>query len=178
MIFFKQFDNAHKLINKYFDDKVDKGDHPYKDHLIRVCNAIEEERRHKCYEDKSCLSLYYYKCEIVALLHDILEDTECTIEELKDNGFDDEIINAIVAITRKKEETYYLDFIERVSKNDLASLVKNYDLEDNMDIKRLNKFDEYEQKRLRKYFYCWQFLNNKISIVECNNLIHPDRKFR
>ena len=47
--------------------------------------------------------------------------------------------------------------------------VKIYDLEDNMNIKRLNKFDESDQKRLRKYFYCQKYLKGEISAVKCNN---------
>ena len=68
------------------------------------------------------------------------------------------IIEAIKSVTRKKEEQYYFDFIERARNNDIGRLVKIYDLENNMDIKRLSTFGDYEQKRLKKYWYAWKYL--------------------
>ena len=115
------------------------------------------------------------KAIIVAILHDILEDTECTTTVLFDEGFDEEIIDAVVAITRKKNEQYYFDFIERVSKNPIAKIVKICDLENNMDIRRLNKFGDYEMKRLKKYWHCWKFLKGELTADEVNNAIHPNR---
>ena len=47
-----------------------------------------------------------------------------------------------------------------------------------MDVRRLNKFGEYEQKRLKKYWYSWKFLKGEINELVANNEIHPDRKFR
>ena len=169
---------AYDLDKEYFKDKVDKGGHKYIDHLLHVSERIEDLANEKVEDHKSTLGLYYKKAEIVALLHDILEDTDCTPEILKEKGFDDEIINAVIAITRKKEEQYYFDFIDRVKKNDLAKLVKIYDLEDNMDIKRLSQFGDYEQKRLKKYWYCWKYLKGEITSIQCNNAIHPDRLLR
>ena len=172
-----KFEAQRKIVYDFvidlFKDKVDKGGHPYIGHLTRVCKAVEQEKEEKCTDSK--LSLFYEKACIVALLHDVLEDTEMTTADLKLKGFDNEIIKAVDALTRQKEENKYFDFIERVAKNDIARIVKIYDLEDNMDIRRLNVFDEYEQKRLRKYFYCWKYLKGEISAVQCNNTIHPDR---
>lgn len=169
---------AYDLVNDLFKDKVDKGGHPYIGHLLRVSQAIEHEKEETCSYPNSTLSLFYEKASIVALLHDVLEDTEMTTTNLESKGFDEEIIKAVDAITRRKEENKYFDFIERVSKNDIARLVKIYDLEDNMNIKRLDKFNESDQKRLRKYFYCWKYLKGEISAVKCNNTIHPDRLFK
>jgi hypothetical protein len=169
---------ALNLVKKYFNDKYDKGGHSYKEHLYAVAQAIDDEKKKKVSDRNSTLAIFYDKCWIVGILHDILEDTECTVEELKINGFDDEIIEAIQSVTRKKDEQYYFDFIERVSKNDIGRIVKIYDLENNMDIRRLNEFGEYEQKRLRKYFYSWKFLKGEINALSANNIIHPDRKWR
>ena len=166
------------LINKYFDGKTDKGGNNYKNHLYYVAYSILNEKSLKVKDKKSSLSLFYDKAYYVALLHDILEDTDCSEQELRDIGCDDEIIDAIKAITRKKEEQYYFDFIKRVSQNDIARIVKIYDLEHNMDIRRLNTFGDYEQKRLKKYWYSWKYLKGEISEIECNNSIHPNRKFR
>ena len=146
--------------------------------MMRVWTAIEEEKNQKVSDENSTLALYYEKAIIVAILHDIVEDTDVTLEYLTNGGFDKEIVNAIDAITRRKEEQYYFDFIERVKKNDIAKLVKIYDLEDNMDSRRLKTFGDYEQKRLKKYWYCWKYLKGEIDSVTCNNTIHPDRLWR
>lgn len=167
-----------KLLDKYFEGKTDKGGNDYKKHLYAVADAVLKEKSLKVKDKNSTLSLYYDKAYYVALLHDILEDTDCSEQELIDIGCDDEIIDAIKAITRKDIEQYYFDFIERVSQNDIARLVKIYDLENNMDIRRLKTFGDYEQKRLKKYWYCWKYLKGEISGLQCNNIIHPDRKFR
>ena len=167
-----------KLIEKYFKDKKDKGGHDYVNHLYAVCDAVEKEASINCVDMNSSLGQFYRKASIVALLHDILEDTDCTEEELKEAGCDEEIIEAIKSVTRRKDEQYYFDFIERASKNDIGRLVKKYDLENNMDIKRLDKFGDYEQKRLKKYWYCWKYLKGEINSLIANNSMHPDRLFR
>ena len=94
----------------------------------------------------------------MALLHDIIEDTDMTRDMLSKEGIDDiEILDAIESVTRQKNEKYF-DFIKRVSKNNIGRIVKIYDLENNMDIKRLNTFGEYEKKRLNKYWWSWRYL--------------------
>lgn len=173
-----QWGTAYDLVTKMFKDKVDKGGHPYIGHLTRVYSNIEHEKNQKCEDDKSTLSLFYEKACVVALLHDIVEDTDITLDDLKEMKFDSEIVDAVDAITRREDETKYFDFIERVKKNDIARIVKIYDLEDNMDITRLNMFGDYEQKRLKKYWYCWKYLKGEITATECNNNIHPDRKIK
>ena len=169
---------VYDLIIKYFKDKKDKGGHDYVHHLDYVANAIHQEAVNKVSDQNSSLGIFYRKAEIVGLLHDILEDTDCTEQELRDVGCDDEIINAIKSVTRQKDEQYYFDFIKRASKNDIGRIVKIYDLENNMDVRRLDKFTDYEQKRLKKYWYSWKFLKGEIGEVAANNIIHPDRLFR
>ena len=176
--FIKLRDNVIHLLDKYFKDKKDKGGNDYVLHLYSVADAVQNEAEHKVADPRSSLAIFYRKAFIVGLLHDILEDTECTEEELKEIGCDDEIIEAIQSITRRKDEQYYFDFIKRASKNDIGRLVKIYDLENNMDIRRLDKFEDYEQKRLKKYWYSWKFLKREISEVTANNSIHPDRKIK
>lgn len=64
---------------------------------------------------------------IVALLHDVVEDTDFTYSDLKSNGFSDTVIHAVEAITKLPGEKY-ADYIERVSKNSIALFVKKIDL--------------------------------------------------
>ena len=77
------------------------------------------------------LQMDTYEEKIVAVLHDVLEDTDCTIESLQDRGFSEEIILALNAITRKIDEKY-IEYIERVKNNELARKVKIKDLMDNL----------------------------------------------
>lgn len=157
--------NVYKIITAYFGDKKDDGGHDYLQHLYAVADSIEQKANYEVIDHKSSLGIFYKKAYIVALLHDIFEDTDCTEQELKDIGCDDEIIEAIKSVTRHKDENYF-DFIERANKNDIGRIVKIYDLENNMDIRRLSKFEDYEQKRLKKYWYSWNFLKGNIHTMK------------
>ena len=170
--------NTIGLINMYFRDKIDKGGNSYIKHLWSVAEAIEREALAEVVDPNSSKGIFYKKAFIVALLHDILEDTDTTEDELHKIGCDDEMIEAIKSVTRNKDERYYFDFIERASKNDIGRIVKKYDLENNMDIRRLKTFSDDDLKRLKKYWYSWMFIKGEITAIEANNAIHPDRLFR
>jgi len=88
--------------------------------------------------------------KIVAVLHDVVEDTEWTLEQLVSEGFPENIVVAIDCLSRQPEETYE-QFIDRVLTNRLATQVKLYDLEDNMDTTRLNVLTEKDWERLQRY---------------------------
>ena len=159
-----------ELISKYFKNKVDKGGQPYIGHLRRVAEKVDKIVNEKYQYSSIRLSDNYNKAVLVAYLHDILEDTDCTVPELEDIGCDKEIIDAILAITRSVNEDKYFDFIKRVKKNPIARIVKIADLEDNMDITRLNKFGEYEQKRLMKYWYSRKYLKDEFTEEQCSQI--------
>ena len=87
--------------------------------------------------------------KIAALLHDVIEDTSVTMADLAKAGFSEKVLDAIQCLTKKEGEEY-MDFIQRVSGNEIAAKVKIQDLNDNMDISRLNgrkpwKMDTYKQ---------------------------------
>lgn len=169
----KELFDALVLINKKFEDKVDKGGKPYVNHLFSVSNKIKNLVVDLTLwgDGANDAVLFYQKCRVVALLHDILEDTNTTVDELKDNGFSDDIIDAVVAITRRKDEKSYIDYIDRLKLNDMAKCVKIYDLEDNMNITRLQNIDDSDLKRIKKYFYCHKYLYGTITKQELiNNL--------
>lgn len=150
--------NVNELITKYFAGKIDKGGHSYSDHLYNVASKAKIMADILGYDSLTSNNVY-----LIGLLHDILEDTECTEDELKDVGCSSEIIDTIKIVTRKHEDKFYFDFIKRISQNELATIVKLADLEHNMDITRLSKFGEYEMKRLKKYWYSYKFLSGKIT---------------
>ena len=110
------------LAIKMHEGQVDKLGKPYIDHLFRVG-----------FRGKSVSEMK------VGILHDIIEDTDMTLSELKRTGLlSNEELDAIDHLTRKEGETYF-DYINRVSKNELATKVKLNDLRDNLDLMKLRK---------------------------------------
>jgi len=112
--------------------QVDKAGHPYILHVLSVmegCHTIE--------------------MKIVAALHDIVEDTPVTLEELREFGFTEEIVEAVDAVTRRKGEEY-MDFIDRAAKNKLGRLVKYYDVVDHLN--RKENIPESLSKRYEKAY--------------------------
>ncbi len=121
-------------------NQVDKAGSPYIFHPIRVSNrcSTDDER-------------------IVALLHDTIEDTEVTSEYLLTEGFPRNIVDAILSVTRNEGESYE-DFIKRSKLNPIGRQVKLHDLEDNMDITRLNELTGKDIDRLNKYIKAYKYL--------------------
>ncbi len=95
---------------------------------------------------------------IVALLHDTIEDTYVTADYLRENGFPEEIVEAVLSVTRNEEETYE-EFVKRAKQNPIGRNVKKHDLEDNMDITRLPELTAKDMERLNKYLKSYRFLN-------------------
>ena len=129
---------AYVLADVYHKGQVDKSGKPYMAHLSYVSDH--------------CIG----KAKIVALLHDILEDTSCTVEELSATGFDEEIIEAVKAVTKGNES--YEQYLECVKGNELAREVKLEDLKHNMDLTRLTEVGEEELKRVEKYRAALKYL--------------------
>lgn len=87
-------------------------------------------------------------------MHDVLEDSDMTVSDLRSEGFSEDVLAALGALTRRDGEDY-MDFIRRLSSNPLAVRVKLADLEDNMDISRLGG---KEHPKLSLYKEAWRFL--------------------
>jgi (p)ppGpp synthase/HD superfamily hydrolase len=94
---------------------------------------------------------------IVAILHDVVEDSDWTIEALRGRGFPEEILAAVDALTRRSEETYE-QFVDRAAAHPLARRVKLADLEDNMDARRMREVGTREAERLNRYLAAWRKL--------------------
>ena len=97
--------------------------------------------------------------KICGVLHDVVEDSDWTIEDLINEGFSEEVISVIKCLTKKTENENYDEFIERVAKDPIATKVKLNDLLDNMDITRLNELSEQDLHRLNKYLRAYKKLN-------------------
>lgn len=134
------FDRALQIAIQAHREQKDKSGREYIMHPIRVAERCKDPR-----------------AKIVALLHDTIEDTGVTAEYLHSEGFPDEIINGVLSMTKQEGESYE-DFVRRAAKNPIGKEVKIADLEDNMDIRRLQKITEDDVARLRKYLRAWQYL--------------------
>lgn len=90
------------------------------------------------------------EARIVALLHDVVEDSDCTLDALRAEGFPESVVQAVDRLTRREGETYEA-FIERILPDSLACRVKLADIEDNLDIRRIGVLDEKALQRLQRY---------------------------
>lgn len=98
---------------------------------------------------------------MVAVLHDVVEDTPYTLLGLQQAGYPEPVLEALDCLTRRGNETYE-EFIERVKANPLARKVKIADLEDNMDIRRISDPQEKDMERLKKYRRAWSELTEEM----------------
>ena len=96
----------------------------------------------------------------VALLHDVAEDTDITLEELKSEGFHDEIIAALKLLTHD-DKVPYMEYVRAVKTNAIATKVKLADLRHNSDLTRLDIVDEKAMKRAEKYKEAINILEEK-----------------
>ena len=94
---------------------------------------------------------------IVALLHDVVEDTEYTLEDLRSFGFSDEVLEAIALLTHEPDVPY-VEYLERIKTNQLAKTVKLADIMHNSDQTRLEANDERAEYWEKKYTRARQIL--------------------
>lgn len=87
---------------------------------------------------------------IAAVLHDVVEDTNWTIEQLAAEGFNQDILGAVSLLTHDKKEPYH-KYIDKIKENPIAVKVKIADLEDNLDIKRIAHPTAKDYFRLAHY---------------------------
>jgi (p)ppGpp synthase/HD superfamily hydrolase len=96
---------------------------------------------------------------IVAVLHDVVEDTSVTLDDLRREGFSDEVLEAVRLLTHE-EGISYEDYVARLKPHPLAKKIKLADLEDNSDIRRLSGIEDKDLERLRKYHRAWTILRS------------------
>jgi (p)ppGpp synthase/HD superfamily hydrolase len=93
-----------------------------------------------------------------AVLHDVVEDTDTTLEDLRAEGFPEEVLAAVALLTHDKRKVAYREYIERIAADPLARKVKLADLEDNLNVQRLARLGVHETLRLKRYFEAWRRL--------------------
>jgi (p)ppGpp synthase/HD superfamily hydrolase len=113
--------------------QVDKGGAPYILHPLKVMLRMTtlEER-------------------IVAVLHDVVEDCEISLDDLRKEGFSEEVLSAIESVTKAPGESYE-DFVERAAQNPIGRVVKLADLQENSDLSRIASPSWEDLERIEKY---------------------------
>ena len=96
---------------------------------------------------------------MVAVLHDVVEDTRISFQDLRKAGYPESVIKALDGLTRRKNESYE-QFVERAKSNAVARKVKIADL-DNMDLRRIKNPQPRDLERLESYERAWSILTNR-----------------
>lgn len=124
---------ALKLCFEAHKDQVDKSGIPYVFHPFHLAEQMKDE-----------------KTTVVALLHDVVEDTDYTIEEIAKLGFDNDIIDALKLLTHD-DSVPYMEYVAKIKNNEIAKAVKYADLMHNSDLTRLDHVDKKAIERKQKY---------------------------
>ena len=114
-------------------DQTDKSGMPYVFHPFHLAEQMDTE-----------------ETVIIALLHDIVEDTDYTLADLAAMGFPDNVIDALALMTHDPKVPY-MEYVKGISANPLATKVKLADLRHNSDVTRLDHIDEKALSRVKKY---------------------------
>ena len=138
---FNLIDKALSIAVAAHAGQTDKGGDNYILHPLRLMMKFEEE-----------------DLRIVAILHDVIEDSSLSVGDLKEIGFPQDIVEAIDALTKRKGEQYE-DFILRIKFNGMAKRVKIEDIKDNMNLLRIPNVDEVDLARVKKYHHALKVLS-------------------
>ena len=140
-------ENAIALAAKHFAGITDKSGQPYILHCIRVMMGVDS-----------------LDAKMVGVLHDLVEDTPVTLDDLRSHGFSDPVVQGVDLMTHRSE-TSYLDYVIRLRENELARQVKLSDLRDNLSLDRVLLRGERFQRdlsRVGKYVATYRFLVDEI----------------
>lgn len=141
MIYTETTKKALKLCFEAHKEQVDKSGMPYVFHPFYLAQQMTDETT-----------------VTVALLHDVVEDTDYTFDDLRKLGFGEEVISALILLTHN-ENVPYMQYIEEIKKNPVARAVKTADLRHNSDLSRLSKVDKNALERKEKYLRALEILS-------------------
>ncbi len=133
MIYTPNTKKALKLCFEAHKNQADKSGLPYVFHPFHVAEQMTDE-----------------KTTIVALLHDVIEDTSYTLQDLRNLGFDEDVLGALELMTHDKNVPY-IDYVAKIKGNAIAKTVKLADLSHNSDLTRLDEINEAALNRVEKY---------------------------
>lgn len=131
---------AMKLCFQAHKDQLDKSGIPYVFHPIHLAEQMDDEYS-----------------TVTALLHDVVEDTSYTFEDLRNFGYPEAVLEALRLLTHDKAVPY-MEYVAAVRENPIARKVKLADLRHNSDITRLDVIDQRALERVKKYREAINFL--------------------
>ncbi len=126
------------------EGQFDKGGKPYILHPLHLMNQL----------------MFDVQLAVIAVLHDVVEDSSYTFDDLVSEGFSDRVLAALVLLTHDDSEDYLEDYIPKICTNHDAIRVKRKDLEHNSDITRLKGVRDKDLERLRKYHAAFTMLSD------------------
>lgn len=141
MIYTEQTKKALKLCFEAHKEQTDKSGMPYVFHPFHLAEQMETE-----------------ETVILALLHDVVEDTDNTLEDLRELGFGENVMEALALLTHD-DGVDYMEYVQAIKGNPIAKEVKLADLRHNSDISRLDTVDEKALERREKYLQAMKLLN-------------------
>ena len=136
-----------KALRLCFDahrDQVDKTGLPYVFHPFHLAEQMKDEATTVC-----------------ALLHDVVEDTDYTLDDLRAMGFPAEVVDALALLTHDPAVPY-MDYVKEIAQNPIARKVKMADLRHNSDLSRMDVVDERALQRNEKYKRALAYLRRHI----------------
>lgn len=133
MIYTEATRKAMKVAFDAHRGQVDRAGIDYVNHPLHVAELMDDEA-------STC----------AALLHDVVEDTDWTIENLREEGFSEDVLDALVLLTHE-DGVSYMDYVAALKGNSIARKVKLADLAHNSDLTRLPEVNEGDLRRVRKY---------------------------
>ena len=140
MIYTTNTKKALKLCFEAHKNQVDKSGMPYVFHPFHLAEQMETE-----------------ETTIVALLHDVVEDTDYTLENLREMEFGETVVKALSLLTHD-DAVEYMDYVRAIKENPIAKAVKLADLRHNSDLSRLDVIDEKALIRQEKYLKAMDLL--------------------
>jgi (p)ppGpp synthase/HD superfamily hydrolase len=149
-------EKALQIAARAHEGQTDKEGLPYILHPLRVMMKVQGE-----------------EAQIVGVFHDVIEDTAISADDLRQAGFSEKVVAAVLCVTHRPDEPY-ADYVVRCKGNEVARRVKLADLEDNSRLDRTilrpRQFGD-DVARLRKYFLSYKFLTDQITEEQYRTLM-------
>ena len=133
---------AIKTAFKAHEGAVDRSGLPYITHPLHLAESMDTE-------DET----------VAAILHDVVEDTDITIDDLRKEGFTETQLEAVRLLTHE-DGISYMDYVKRLKSNPIAKKVKLSDLKHNMDRTRIRNASEKDEARYQKYETAYKYLTD------------------
>jgi (p)ppGpp synthase/HD superfamily hydrolase len=149
-------EKALQIAAQAHEGQKDKEGLPYTLHPLRVMSRVEGD-----------------EAQIVAVLHDVIEDTKVTLDELRRAGFSETVLAAVQCVTHRKDEPY-ADYVVACKNNPIARQVKLADLHDNCRLDRSilrPQRLQHDLARIHRYFLSYKYLTDQITEQEYRSLM-------